>query len=165
MPSKAFIRAVAFRPDYQLFTLRDIDSDAGVGAGEAIGTAIRDVAACTGYELYVKVAQDLLPVAVTIEIWDARPGLPDRDATWSPTSVFRLQSPTGQLVLSAPAGDAFDGIDPPSGPGTYAIEVHHHGRQEAHNARQKLLQDTKRLDEPGERPCLERYLLRLWPTR
>ncbi|WP_018255398.1 hypothetical protein [Salinispora mooreana] len=163
MPFRALVRAVTFRPDYQLFTLRDIDSDAGVGAGEAIASAIRDIAACTGYELYVKVVQDLLPVTVTVEIWDTSPGPTNPSANWSPTSVFRLQSPTGQLVLSAPTGDAFDGIDPPSGPGTYAIDVHHRGRQEADDARQKLLQDTTRLDEPGARPSLEHYLLRMWP--
>lgn len=135
------------RPAYRLLVLRDADNDAAVGADEAIREIQTAVVATTGYEIYVNVAQDLLPVTALVQFCDSRPEVPGaRD--------LPLEVPSGDLVLGSPTGEQF-GL-PPVEPGLYGVAVEHSGREEAVARRSEGLADPP-LTEP-----VETYTFHLW---
>ncbi|MFJ8962765.1 hypothetical protein ACIRG5_25575 [Lentzea sp. NPDC102401] len=152
-------------PSYRLLTVRDQDNDAGLGADEAITQAQASNAASTGFELVISCAQDLLPVSATLEAWSAHP-VESSDPVWSAPQTFELECPSGLLELSSPTGDAL-GTELPTGPGLYAVEVAHHGREQALAARQEVLEHE---DIIGRQQALtdarpggfEKYRIRMW---
>ncbi|MGI5506348.1 hypothetical protein [Lentzea sp. CA-135723] len=152
-------------PSYRLLTVRDQDNDAGEGVDEAITRAQISVAASTGYELVISCAQDVLPVSATLEVWSVQPSEPDESA-WSSPQTFEIECPSGLLELGSPTADA-TGMELPTGPGVYAVDVAHQGRERALAARQDVLEHedmTSRKQELTDaRPDgFEKYRIRAW---
>ncbi len=148
-----------FVPDYRLIFLSDQDNDAGPGAFGVLEEAARDVAASDGYTLVITVAQDLLPVGVTATIWDADP------YTAPDAAQLRLECPSGQLALGSPIGG---GIAIYLEPGTYAVTVEHHGRDNADARRHEILHQRTSSDDfealIDATPLTEQYTITLWRT-
>ncbi|MDM4723164.1 hypothetical protein QTQ03_27495 [Micromonospora sp. WMMA1363] len=116
---------LTFTPDYAFFTLRDPEHDAAVNSAAAIAAARRDVAASTGYEVYVCCAQDRLAVHATVS------DSPPSDTTWwQIVHGLRLACPSGELRLGDVTGQA-TAITLPSGPGPYEVDVYHRSRETA----------------------------------
>ncbi|MGB2570996.1 hypothetical protein ACPFP2_21465 [Micromonospora citrea] len=137
-------------------------------ASAAISAAGRGIAASTGYEIYVKVAQDLIPVEAIVDVWSTEPDL-DRPLTdWALALNSGLECPSGQLVLSDSTGSGFDDIDPPEGPGSYSVAVFHKGREQARCAQEAALaamrggrvtRETNEIER--EHAGIEQYLIKL----
>ncbi|WP_216216864.1 hypothetical protein [Amycolatopsis aidingensis] len=153
---------------YRLLTLRDQDCDAGVNADHAIDEAAENIAASTGYELYINCAQDLFAITVRIAIWDDEPSIEQQGRTQT-GRILTLICPTGELVLDSPTGEAL-ALELPSGSGTYAISVRDEGRTEAIVLRQNVLKQT---DTPAGEDLhtaaqryggIERYTIDMWRT-
>ncbi|OXM44811.1 hypothetical protein [Amycolatopsis alba] len=150
---------LTFIPDYRLIFLNDQDNDAGPGASGVLNEAAQDVAASDGYTLVITVAQDLLPVGVTVTISDTEPhpapGVPQ----------LRLECPSGQLALGSPTGG---GIPIHLVPGTYAATVEHHGRDTAATRRQEILHQYTSPDDlealRNATPPTEQYTITMWRT-
>ncbi|MDR7327673.1 MULTISPECIES: hypothetical protein [Catenuloplanes] len=165
---------VEWRPGHGVFSLRDVDCDAGVGASRAIEKAHRDVAAGTGLEVWIARAQDMFKVAVEVQTWTSRPGpgstgVADESA-WSAPLSFRLECPTGELLVSDASSVPLTGIAAPAGPGHYRVEVLHRGRADAVRAYREhiayidglpVLEQVAYLDV--NHVGVEAYLLRLFP--
>ncbi|HEX7303809.1 hypothetical protein [Lentzea sp.] len=153
-------------PGYRLVTVRDQENDAGAGLDEALARAAAAVVASTGYELVISCAQDLLPVAVRLQTWSARPEDGDDEPEWSVPQEFQLECPSGLAVVGSPTGDVLD-VPLPAGPGAYGVDVVHQGRERALAARQDVLghedlagRKQELVDaQPGG---FERYRVRLW---
>ncbi|MBA8923712.1 hypothetical protein BC739_000909 [Kutzneria viridogrisea] len=155
-----------FKPDYRIFTLRDVECDAGVGRSEAVREANRNASACTDYEVYVACAQDLFDVSVTIETLPGEPEPGDCDFEWSRGIDYELTCPSGELRLGDPTTYGFT-VALPDGSGVYAIRVRHAGREQADQARNDALanwQGTSSAAPPtsANGDAIERYLLQLW---
>jgi hypothetical protein len=168
MPTRYASHDLRLVPDYRFFTIRDADSDAGVDADQAITESNRNIAAGTGYELYVTVAQDLIPVDTHLEIWDAPPPPPEgEEGDWSPWFDFTIACPTGLIRLGDATANAI-AAELPDGPGVYHIQLRHHGRQQAMDALRSFngrfvnrdLLDLGR--ELHSHAGLEQYHLRMW---
>ncbi|WP_394618298.1 hypothetical protein JNUCC0626_04120 [Lentzea sp. JNUCC 0626] len=154
-------------PSYRLLTLRDQDNDADEGVDEAISQALTAVAASTGHELVISCAQDLLPVSATLEAWTAPPDGPD-DPAWSTPQTFELEFASALLVLGSPTADAIS-LELPAGPGVYAVDVAHKGRDRALAARQDVLEHEDIISRKQELTDahpggFERYRIRAWPA-
>jgi hypothetical protein len=157
------------RPDHLILILRDIDSVPDDGASSAIASAGASIAASSELSVYIETAQNLIPVRMDIEVWD---GQPDDDPTtdgWTGPTMLDLACPTGQLLAGDDMGNAIDGIDPPTGPGQYAVAVLHQGRDAALGIQEEILQSmaeaesrTRTDDLQSRHEGLERYLLRVW---
>jgi hypothetical protein len=116
------IAELSFLPDYAFFTLRDPEHDAAVDSAAAIAAARENVAATTGYEIYVCCAQEREPVAVTLADTP-----PPQAITWQVVPNLRLDCPTGDLRLGDVTGTA-TATTLPTGPGHYHVDVYHRGR-------------------------------------
>lgn len=153
-------------PAYRLLNLRDNENDNAEKSGQAIGTFKGDFAACTGYELAIDCVQDLIPVLVRIQVWDAPPVAPDHQH-WEGSLTFTLECPTGELALNSPNEPAFY-LSVADGPGCYKLEVSHAGRREAVGQYRELIEQivAEVFVEEEKRWELgaERYLIRLWRT-
>ncbi|MEV7730132.1 hypothetical protein AB0P15_36280 [Streptomyces sp. NPDC087917] len=81
------------------------DSDAYVGADEALARSRTQVVAGDGYHLFLHSLQPDIEVEVAIRIWDSPPEMPEGVEGMIPVS---LESETGQLVVNqlnfGPAG-------------------------------------------------------------
>jgi hypothetical protein len=150
-------------PDYAMFTVRDAYCDAAVGFSEAIDVARRDVAASTGYEIYVCCAQEILKVTVDVHVdRDDVPQLPDADG------VIRLPltCPTGELRVGDVTGCAI-AVDLPEGAGRYDVVISHRGRAASAALAVQLLGEGSGGDfdgwmrRLGEHAGVEQYLVRL----
>ncbi|WP_433270299.1 hypothetical protein ACQPWR_14765 [Micromonospora vinacea] len=168
MPTRHSRHGLSLRPDYRMVVLRDVYCDAAVGSTAAISEASKNVAASTGYEIYIVVRQDLIEVRADVELWDA---VPDDDLSaygWTGPLMFDLDCPTGSLQVGD-MGGAITGIDPPEGPGRYAVALFHRGREQADGARYEIL---KVMGADGDDGCIadlqrqhygiEQYLMRIW---
>lgn len=160
---------IDWRPSYGLFSLRDITADASVGASDAISAAQRDVAAGAPYEIWVKRKQDLLLIAVDVQIWNTVPSGPP--STWTGPLAFPLPCPSGELRLSDGSETALTGMSLPSGAGTYRVEVFHAGREEAVQTFMSLIDTVDQLPVnqhlaylDSHAAGIERYLLRVFPA-
>lgn len=161
---------IQLRPSHGMFSLRDVDADAGLGSTEAINAAHRDIAAGTGYEVWVRRAQDMLLVDVEVQTWDSTPDGPPADHDWQGPLTFPIEFPTGELYLADLSETSLPVFAAPAGPGTYTLQVFHTGRREAVEAYHALIDTVDRMPLPDQLPYLdqhargiERYLLRLWP--
>ncbi|MEV0678994.1 hypothetical protein AB0I60_20995 [Actinosynnema sp. NPDC050436] len=151
---------------YRLINFRDVENDAGVDADDALLRSYTDVVAATDYELFIQCTQDLLPVAVDVEVWPGPP--PPVDGSWSEAQVFTLDFPSGAFFFGSPTGAVVDG-GLPEGPGYYTLDVVHRGREEAAATLRRVLghEDIAVAVEEvrGEHPDgVEQYLIRLWRT-
>ncbi|GIF09929.1 hypothetical protein [Actinoplanes siamensis] len=162
---------IDLRPSHGTFTLRDVDADAGVGASKAIKRAWEEVAASTGYEVWVVRAQDMLLVAVEVQTWDSVPDEPPSGTDWLGPVILPLRCATGDLILSDDAR-CLDDIVAPAGPGNYTVQVFYAGREEAVAAYQAIAETIGKLPVPKAIAYIdenlrgvERYLLRLYPGR
>lgn len=153
--------------EYGLLTVRDQDCDAGIGANEAIDRARKNVAASTGYELFIHCAQDLFKIAADLEVWDGAPPANVATERWSDPLEFELHCPSGDIALGSPTGAAI-GLSLPDGAGVYAIQVHHTGRDTATVRFQDYVRrlgtiPAEQSDREGQSAAgIERYLLRMW---
>jgi hypothetical protein len=145
-------------PAHSLITLRDQDNDAAVDAGQAIATATAHIVASTGHELYLRCAQDLLPVTLTVTTWGSPP---DADALGEVLPPLPLEVPTAQLVLGSPTGEA-TALSLPTEPGLYTARIQHSGRTEARRRRDQILAHNT-LDTTRREP-IESYTIHLWRT-
>jgi hypothetical protein len=167
MPVLLQKHGVTFRPEGRLFTLRDRDCQTGEDAGEAVTDAWDNTAASSGPEIYVKVAQDDLPVGAGVEIWDAEPADDLCAQGWLGPVRLLLQCPSGHLILGV-NDQSVDGQWLP--PETICqVEVFFRGQEEAVAKAEELAEATARLaipeaiayqDQHGS--GIEQYLLRLW---
>jgi len=169
VPTRYSTHNLTGSPAYKLLVLRDRYCDAAVGADEAIAEANRNMAASTGYEIYLVVRQDLVDVRADVEIWDGDPGENRQADAWTGPTVFDLDCPTGELVLGSPTGTYIGGIDPPQGSGRYAVALYHRGREQAEEAWREvaavmgLPDNDARIAELLDRHAgVEQYLLRVW---
>ncbi|MEU4562367.1 hypothetical protein AB0F72_28630 [Actinoplanes sp. NPDC023936] len=158
-----------WRPGSAVFSLRDVDADAGTGYAEAIRQAISEVAASTGYEVWVSRAQDMLQIAVEVQIWDGAPDTGPAGGDWNGPLTFKLRCASGELILSDTDARSLTGIATPHGPGNYTVEVYYAGREEAADECRAVTRvfmslppedQLTYLDEHGR--GIERYLLRLF---
>ena len=169
MPSRHSSHSITLRPDYCTLQLRDIDCDAGVGAHEALDEARRNVAASSGYGIYINARQDSVAVRVDVEVWDSTPDPVDADG-WTGPLAFDLDCPTGQLQVGDNMGNTIAGIDPPQGPGRCTVTVYHQGRDQAADAERTILHvmgsqgaGVEQIEALQARYAgAERYLLQLW---
>ena len=159
---------LTLRPDYCTLLLRDIDCDAGVGASAALDEARRNVAASSGYGVYINARQNLIAVRVDVQVWDSVPEPAVGEGWAGPVSV-ELDCPTGLLLVGDMMGNVIDGIDPPTGAGRYTVSVYHQGRERAAQAEDEIHQvmgsqgDDEQIEALQARyEGIERYLLRLW---
>nr|WP_199512160.1 hypothetical protein [Nucisporomicrobium flavum] len=159
---------LTLRPDYCTLLLRDIDCDAGVGASTAMDEARRNVAASSGYGVYISARQNLIAVRVDGQVWDSVPA-PVVGEEWAGPVSVELDCPTRLLQVGDMMGNAIDGINPPPGPGRYTVYVYHRGRERAVQAEDEIHQvmgatgDDEQIDALQARyEGIERYLLRLW---
>ncbi len=167
MSSIVETHSLSLRPTNSLFSLRDIECDAGVGADEAIEEAFDRVTASTGYEIFVAAAQSDLPIRVSLELWDGEPDInPDGDG-WTRMNSSALQCPSGHLTLGRDVS-AIDGEWLPE-PGIYNVVVYFKGRQEAAARAVDIAQDTLDMNvrETVEYQRLhgadiEQYVIRMW---
>ncbi len=158
----------SLRPDHLILVLRDVDSVPDEAAATAITEAQRHIAASTGYGVYIETVQNLIDVRVDVEVWD---GTPDENppGDWAGPMTFELDCPTGELLVGDDMGSAVDGINPPSGPGRYAVAVFSQGRTLITQAERDVLHALRAPDGQDRvtdlrtrHEGLERYLLRLW---
>jgi len=159
---------LTFRPEYALFTIRDLDADARVGADRAIADANLDVAAATEYEIYVKVAQLDLPVTAALEVWDTLPATPAAVPPWHFVNRFELPFYSGVVILGDGGGQSIHGPWLPLGPGLYTSEVWSAGRSDAVRRAAEIDAATEGVDvyekidyQDGNGSGIERYLIRL----
>jgi hypothetical protein len=168
MPEPYSTHHLALRPDRRIIVLRDIDCDADPGARTARLQARTTIGASSGYGFYIQAVQELVPISVDVEVWQDEPSNTPDDTSWYGPVRCDLDCPSGQLLVGDTIGGAIDGINPPQGPGRYAVTFYHHGRQEIDQVHRQLLQ--WRLDETDVRvrnlqqdsEGLERYLIRIW---
>jgi hypothetical protein len=158
------VHRITLTPDYAMVTIRDADSDAAVGSAEAIDAACRDIAASTGYEIYVCCVQDRLAVTVDVSV--------DNNAVWEDADgliELPLTSPTGQLRVGDVTGAAI-AVDLPDGPGLYQVTIGHRGRAAAAELVLRLNRDLSGIDFDSQQQRLdehasaEHYLVRLTRT-
>lgn len=167
MPILLQKHGLTFRPEDELFTLRDRDCQPGEGASGAIAGAWQNTAASSGPEIYVKVAQDDLPVRADVEIWDAAPADDLSAQGWLGPVRLLLQCPSGHLILGI-SDQSVDGQWLP--PETICqVEVFFRGQDEAIAKAQEIAEERAGLSVPEEIAYqdhrgggTEQYLLRLW---
>lgn len=157
---------LTFRPEYALFTIRDLDADARVGADQAIAGAHQDVAAATEYEIYVKVAQLDLPITAALEVWDALPATPPTGPPWQLVNRFELPFSSGVVLLGDGGGQSIYG--PWLRPGLYTADVWSTGRSDAVHRATEIDAATEGMDiyekidyQDRNGSGIERYLIRL----
>ncbi len=146
MPQRLTSHGLTFRPEYGVFTLRDLESDARVSAAEAIAEASRNVVASTRYELYVTAAQLDLPVRADVEVWDAEPDAPSLEGGWAFGGRARLPFYSGHVVLGDGGGENVDGPWLPGGPGVYDADVWFRRRDLALQTAQEIDEVTTGMD-------------------
>ncbi|WP_019031022.1 hypothetical protein [Salinispora arenicola] len=153
---------LTFTPDYALFTLRDPEHDAAVGSATAIAAAREDVAASTGYEIYVCCAQDRLAVHAVVSDFP-----PPALSEWQLVHGLPLACLTAELRLGDGTGQG-TAITAPAGPGTYEVDVYHRGRDAAVRRISELRQSSAK-GRPSEEGLvrsagIEEYYLHLRPV-
>ncbi|MFI7520674.1 hypothetical protein [Micromonospora globbae] len=169
MPTRHSRHGLTLSPEYRMVVLRDVYCDAAVNSSAAISEANKNVAASTGYDIYIVVSQDLIRVRADVEIWDEAP---DDDLCahgWAGPLTFDLDCPTGNLQVGDIFGTVITGIDPPKGPGRYAVVLFHRGREQAERARYEILKvmgtdgdDERIADLQRQHSGIEQYLMRIW---
>ncbi|WP_140157999.1 hypothetical protein [Micromonospora sp. NBS 11-29] len=169
MPTRHSRHGLTLSPDYRMVVLRDVYCDAAVGSTAAIREANKNVAASTGYEIYIVVSQDLIKVRADVEIWNEAPDDDLSASGWTGPLTFDLDCPTGNLQIGDIFGTAISGIDPPRGPGRYAVALFHRGREQADEAFREILRvmgtdgdDERIADLQRKHSGMEQYLIRIW---
>ncbi|WP_424187900.1 hypothetical protein ACOBQX_08580 [Actinokineospora sp. G85] len=153
-------------PAYRTITLRDADSDSGHDPHDALGRAHQTIAACTGHELYIVCAHDLLPVTVKARHWDTDPAITPPDNAAGLVGPFGIDFPTGVAVLSSPTAEATD-FTLATGPGTYTATLECQGRTHAEELHRGHASITHASDSSPCSPDLrsiEAYTIHLWRT-
>ncbi len=151
-------------PAYGLLSLRDQENDPTEEPGPPIRQAVEHIAAATGYEVFIKCAQDLLPVYAGVRLWDEEPSDESLTADGSSlTAVLSLHCPSAELVLGSPTGESV-GIDLPSGPGQYAAVVSYRAREEAMRHRATVVGNLGSGGDSATQEPAEYYVVNLWRT-
>ncbi|MFF5177270.1 hypothetical protein ACFY2Q_04495 [Micromonospora sp. NPDC000316] len=169
MPTRHSCHGLTLSPEYRMVVLRDVYCDAAVGSTAAIIEAYKGVAASTGYEIYIVVSQGLIKVRADVEIWDEAPNDDLSAHGWTGPLTFDLDCPTGNLQVGDIFGTVITGIDPPRGPGRYAVALFHRGREQAEGAFHEILKvmgtggDDERIAVlQRQHSGIEQYLMRIW---
>jgi len=167
MPQPSAQRELILLPAYQLITVRDPDIDVTDHSASVIASARTDVVASTDTELIIHCAQDLIKVSVRLELWPRRPDPTGPDEEWTTSSAFKLMSPSGQLVMGTPTGEAVD-LTLDEGPGLYGVDVLYRGRDQIVALRSSLFtthEDILSNQAQQERDLhagAEQYRIRVW---
>ncbi|MEV0131775.1 hypothetical protein AB0H83_25350 [Dactylosporangium sp. NPDC050688] len=156
---------LTFVPDYGLITVADV-GHGGVDS-DLVAAAYSTVSAASATAVVIKVAQDQLPVDVFAEVWSDAPQIP-HDQGWSAPVEYRIECPSGDIRVGAPAGDAI-GVSFAAGP--HVVRLAHRGRAEAGDLTAVLRRETAGTDPVTRRAELDRrgggveqYLLQFWPA-
>lgn len=160
-------RELILLPAYQLITVRDPDIDVTDHSASVIASARADVVASTETELFIHCAQDFIKVTTRLELWPRRPATAEPDGEWTTSPTFELVSPSGQLVMGTPTGEAVD-LPLDEGPGLYGVDVLYRGRDHTVALRSSMFathQDVLSDQAQQERELhagTEQYRIRVW---
>ena len=112
-------------PAYKTLVVHDADAD--VSDSQAMERARHEVAASSGYQIYLWSFQDSARVRVRVHVWDELPR--DDDQHWDGSATLSLTCESGLLLVTELAQDVPGQWQLPAA-GRYQVRVRWRNRQE-----------------------------------
>jgi hypothetical protein len=155
-------------PSYKTLIVRDADADAM--DDDAMARARREVAASSGYQMYLWSKQDSTRVRVAVEVWDGPPT--DGDGPWEGSADLLLACRSG-LLLVAELAQGVPGQWTLPAAGDYRVRVRWRNRQQTRDRvtelERRIYAEDADLDRLAaglaELEGLEEYRLDMWLER